>query len=114
QRGVGEVERCAPLILGERNVDARSTTRLEVELRVCVEGLVVAAVHTDREYVGDPVVQAQARGIVRDELVVEGEPPEGLQLQAILPQHEDLLNGEQRFFDVTSGFLVEVQGGARL
>src|SRR5690606_5850259 len=106
QWSIREVERRTPLILGQRHVDASGPASVEVELRVRVERLVVAAVDTNREYVGDPVVQTDARRVVGYELIIEGEAIKRLQLQTVHPQHEDLLNGEERLFDVTSCFLV--------
>jgi hypothetical protein len=86
---------------------------LRVELAVDVEGAIVVAVDTDGEHVRDVVIDGEARRRMRDELIVQGERPIRLQLEATRAQREHLLHGIDLLPDGPCRLLLHIELRAR-
>ena len=111
---VREIEVRPLAVLVQRRRDASRSTDFEVEVGVLIQATVEVSVETDGQDVGDVEVDVEARPRVADELVIQRYAPVGLELEAVVAERVDLLDGVDLRVDVLLRGLSEVPRGARL
>jgi len=107
--------KAAPHWYSVRGTATRAARRVsKLKALSLLKRLVIRAVYADGEHLRDPVVQPDAGPRMGHELIVQGQRPVGLQLEAAHAQGQTPAPRRRLLLDVARSFLVEVDLRTRL